>query len=68
METTLLLDSQIAELLCLSPRQVLRLAKRGKIPHIVLPNGEIRFDFQDVKTWLKTCTRLPGEGGNAIEE
>lgn len=43
-----------------------RLAKRGKLPHYVLPNGEIRFDRAEVEALVR---RVPvvlaaaGKGG-----
>lgn len=29
-----------------------KLAKRGLIPHVLLPDGEIRFDRQTLSRWL----------------
>jgi excisionase family DNA binding protein len=62
--STLLIDSQIAEILMLTSRQVLKLAKRGEIPAVFLPNGEIRFDYHDVAEWIKTCKQLPKREGD----
>jgi hypothetical protein len=30
-----------------------RLARRGLIPHVVLPDGEIRFDPELIEAWLR---------------
>jgi excisionase family DNA binding protein len=55
----LLTDSEASELLRLTPRQVLRLAKRGEIPAVHLPGGEIRFDPDDISRWVQAQKR-PG--------
>lgn len=38
-----------------------RLARAGKIPHVELPDGEIRFDPDIVTAWLRS--RATGEQG-----
>ena len=48
---TLLTDSEAADILRMTPRQVARLAKRGELPSINLPGGEIRFDLDDLWAW-----------------
>ncbi|MDX1963225.1 MAG: hypothetical protein SFX18_08735 [Pirellulales bacterium] len=30
-----------------------RLAKRGKLPHVILPDGEIRFQWRTIRALLK---------------
>jgi predicted site-specific integrase-resolvase len=55
--STLLTDSEAGDILKLTPRQVARLAKRGQIPSIELPNGETRFDSDDIRKWIETCKR-----------
>ncbi len=35
-----------------------RLARAGKIPHIVLPDGEIRFDPNVIDEWLAACAEV----------
>jgi excisionase family DNA binding protein len=58
MESTrLLTDCETAELLGLTPRQVLRLANRGEIPSVRLPNREIRFDRADLSRFIDGCKR-----------
>ena len=32
--------------------RVLRLARAGVVPHIALPDGEIRFDRDDLDAWV----------------
>lgn len=34
-----------------------KLAREGKIPHIVLPDGAIRFDSEQIAAWLSTRGR-----------
>ena len=51
---TLLTDSEAAEILRLTPRQVARLAKRGALPSVKLPGDEIRFDPDDIRRWIET--------------
>jgi excisionase family DNA binding protein len=55
--TTLLTDLEASELLRLTPRQVVILARRGAIPSIRLPGGEIRFDADDLRQWLDSLKR-----------
>lgn len=63
MNTThLLTDSEAAELLRLTPRQVARLAKRGELPSVELPGNEIRFDADDLRRWVDSHKR-PATGG-----
>jgi hypothetical protein len=38
--------------LSLPVRQVERLARRGRIPAIVLPGGELAFDAAELAAWL----------------
>lgn len=39
-----------------------RLAEIGKLPHIRLPDGEIRFDENDISRLLVSVTQPPHEG------
>ena len=32
------------------------MARSGKLPHLLLPDGQIRFDQGDIENWLKTIT------------
>ena len=51
----LLTDSEAAEILNLTPRQVLRLANRGELPSVRLPNREVRFDPEDISRFVESC-------------
>ncbi|MBN2579534.1 MAG: helix-turn-helix domain-containing protein, partial [Pirellulales bacterium] len=47
----LITDSEAAEILCLTPRQVAKYAKKGILPSVKLPGDEIRFDPDDLRQW-----------------
>ena len=63
--THLLTDSETAELLRLTSRQVARLAKRGELPSVILPGNEVRFDPEDIREWVETRKRPAGKGGDS---
>ncbi len=48
----LLKPKQIDRILQWPFGKTLRLAKQGKIPHIILPDGQIRFDSKDIDRLL----------------
>lgn len=52
MTTALLTSREVDRLLRYSPGKAVRLAKRGKLPHIVLPDGSVRFREQDIQQLL----------------
>ena len=57
MQTTqpLLIDAREAgRLLDMLPARVTRLAKRGLLPCVVLPDGESRFLADDLRSWIET--------------
>ena len=49
--------SEIDSLLRLPRGRAKRLAIKGEIPHILLPDGEVRFDPEEMQNWLKRCRR-----------
>jgi len=60
METTkpLLIDSREAgKLLQMLPNRVTRLAKRGELPCVLLPDGEYRYRTADLLAWIKEHRR-----------
>jgi excisionase family DNA binding protein len=61
--TKLLTQSEAADFLQLTPRQVLRLANRGELPRVVFPNKEIRFDQADLTTFVESHKRPAAQGG-----
>ncbi len=62
--TKLLTDIETADLLRLTPRQVIRLANRGELPSVIFPNRELRFDRADLERFVEAHKRpATGEGG-----
>jgi excisionase family DNA binding protein len=63
MEIDHLLDaSEAAILLRMGNAKVLRLAKAGGIPCVVLPDGEYRFDRSDLASWIAAHKRPTTSG------
>lgn len=56
-DTILLTDVEAANLLRILRTRLVRLARRGEVPHVLLPDGEIRFRRQDLVQWVATYTR-----------
>ncbi len=52
--TRLITDSEAAEILALTPRQVAKLAKHGELPSVKLPGDEIRFDPTDLACYIES--------------
>jgi hypothetical protein len=49
----LLIDNiDAGKLLSMPSTRVARLAKRGDLPCVVLPDGELRYSVDDLKTWI----------------
>jgi excisionase family DNA binding protein len=57
MSTILVTKDEAADVLRLTPRQVARLAKKGILPSVELPGGEVRFDPDDLRAWVETLKR-----------
>lgn len=62
----LLNESQVADLLGLTARQVMKLARCGELPSVRLPGDEIRFDPEDIWEWVES-RKLPANGEGASE-
>ena len=43
---------QVSELIGVQPLTIYRWAKVGKIPHIRIGNGSLRFDIGDIQNWI----------------
>jgi hypothetical protein len=62
--TPLLIDAfDAGRLLDMLPARVTRLAKRGIIPCVELPDGELRFLPEDLRAWVNEHRR-PATGGS----
>jgi len=56
MEDTrpILIDCNVAgRLLDMLPARVTRLAKRGDLPCVILPDGEVRYSEDDLRSWVE---------------
>ena len=53
----LLTDFEAAKLLRMLRVRVKRLAKKNQIPHVALPDGELRFDELDLRAWIDAHKR-----------
>lgn len=53
---TLLLPDELDRVLRYPPGKSERLARRGKLPHLKLPDGSIRFDSEDIGELLNAST------------
>ncbi len=61
---TLLTDSETADVLRLTPRQVAKLARRGELPTVNLPGNEVRFDAEEIRRFVESRKRpANGDGG-----
>jgi hypothetical protein len=58
----MLTASEVGSWLFLTTRDVIRMARRGDIPAVVLPDGDIRFDREALLAWVAGLPRRP-EGG-----
>lgn len=57
---TLLYPEDVDRRLSWPAGRSLRLARRGKLPHIILPDGEIRFEWESIEAMLQ---RVPADSG-----
>lgn len=53
----LLTEFGAAELLNITPQQILRLARDSRIPVVELPNGVMRFDTRELLAFITMRTR-----------
>jgi predicted site-specific integrase-resolvase len=57
MENQLLKPTDVDRLLCYPFGKAVKLARQGKLPHIVLPDGQIRFDQQEIEQLIERCRK-----------
>jgi predicted site-specific integrase-resolvase len=57
MAIELLKPDEVSLLLNWQERRLLRLAKTGRIPHIVLPDGQIRFEQVEIDRLIEQGRR-----------
>jgi excisionase family DNA binding protein len=61
----MLTPGEVASWLHTRTNFVLRLVRRGEIPHVKLPNGDVLFDRAELTDWVKTYR--VGKAGQAAE-
>jgi hypothetical protein len=54
---TLLTPVEVGIWLSWPTARVVRAARRGEIPHILLPNGDVMFEKTDLSRWAATLRR-----------
>ena len=63
----LLHDFEAAKFLRIGANKLVRLAKQGKAPCVLLPDGEVRFIESDILEWVENhktaAISEPSEGG-----
>lgn len=52
MQIRLLTARELERILRYSPGHATRLAKAGKLPYLILPDGEVRFDETEIERLL----------------
>jgi hypothetical protein len=53
----LLTDDEAATLLRMLRARLVRLARAGKVPCVILPDCEVRFRRSDLESWVEARTR-----------
>ena len=61
----LLTDNAIDKILRYPSGRFRRLARKGLIPHVVLPEGELRFDPVEIEKWLRKIA-VDGQPSEAV--
>lgn len=64
----LLNTRMVASWLRLHPETVLKWAREGKLPSLKLPSGAIRYDPDQLETWLAERESWPGDSERATSE
>ena len=67
MFNSLLDSNDLSIVLNLPPRRVKRLARKGEIPHVVLPGNEIRFEPEEIADWVNQLPHVPAAGVNLTD-
>ena len=57
-------DLEAAAMLSMSTRQVRALVRANQLPHVALPNDEVRFVESDLQNWIESRKRPVAEGGD----
>jgi len=57
---------EISLLLSVKPSTLYQWAELGQIPYVKL-NGCVRFDLEDIETWVRRCKKNPDRDYNCIQ-
>ena len=57
MNAILISLDEAAELLSITPRKLLRIARAGRLPSIDLGDGELRFDPDRLREWVREVSQ-----------
>ena len=63
MNKILLDDLDAAAMLSMSTRKVRALARANQLPHVALPDDEVRFVESDLQNWIESHKRPVANGG-----
>lgn len=63
----LLTDGEAAKLLRILRTRLVRMARAGKVPSIILPDGEIRFSRADLIEWV-AAFRRPAQATDQVSD
>jgi excisionase family DNA binding protein len=58
---------ELSEFLKIKEKTIYQWAESGKIPCFKF-NGALRFDLNDIKTWMESCKKVPFESYNQIAQ
>ena len=50
----------VAQFIARSKKWVYRMALEGRIPHISISPGTVRFDPDDIRRWVESCKEIGG--------
>lgn len=59
MEKTLLTTKEMARFLRISTSTIDTYRRRGLVPYVRLPNGQVRFEQREIMKWIEE-KRIPG--------
>ena len=61
----LLTVKEMSEMISVKPKTLYQWAELRQIPHIKL-NGSLRFDLDDISTWISDCKKTADSGYNPL--
>jgi excisionase family DNA binding protein len=65
MDMKLITIQELSELLKVKPKTLYQWAELRQIPFLKL-NGALRFDLDDIESWIASCKKGNGSGYNQI--